>query len=454
MVAAAMPASRRRELLMLTAAALAVRAAFLVLEPPTGPIADETTWTNWAIKGLLRVHLNPYHLKMIFSPPLYPYFIAVVYAPFQSLTAVKWCQVVCSALLVPAVSCVGERCFSRPVGLVAGAIAAFYPELVWFSVHFWAETLFMALLWWGFERLLASRDGAWGPAVLAGLLWGLATLTRETVLYFLPIAALFLAWRAGAPGVLRAGAFVLIALVTIAPWTWRNWVVFETLIPVSTAGGLNLYQGNAFENGEPLSREEVYRRYDAIHGRAEQYRWARAQGIQAILDRQPWWIFQKLRDEMPNFWEADSQAVIHVKRGAYGWPVRPWIAVATAIVVLVPYLAVLVAFVAGIAIADTSGPRLFLLLFLLYYNAIHVVTHGYARYRLPAMPVLFLFAAVTWVALREGRLAFFPGYRHRLGAAAVTLALVFSLLPSLRLNLRDPAFRPREDAVTDPDTSP
>ena len=51
------------------------------------------------------------------------------------------------------------------------------------------------LLWWGFERLLAADapDGRALTAAAAGLLWGLAILTRETVLYFLPLAAAWLA---------------------------------------------------------------------------------------------------------------------------------------------------------------------------------------------------------------------------------------------------------------------
>jgi len=62
-------------------------------------------------------------------------------------------------------------------------------------------------------------------------------------------------------------------LLAVAPWTYRNWVVFEAFVPVSTAGGLNLYQGNA-----PLSRQQVYDEYEAIHGRIEQYDGPAARG--------------------------------------------------------------------------------------------------------------------------------------------------------------------------------
>ena len=131
------------------------------------------------------------------------------------------------------------------------------------------------------------------------------------------------------------------ALAVVAPWTWRNHVVFDAFVPVSTSGGLNLFQGNA-----RLTRQQVYDEYHAVRGRIAKYEFARRKGIEAILERQPWWIFEKLRDEMPNFWEADSQALVHVRRGAYGEPRLAPRRVATAVVVL-PYLALLVLVRAG-----------------------------------------------------------------------------------------------------------
>jgi hypothetical protein len=436
--------ARVSALALLTAAALAVRIVFLLVEPATQPVADERTWTNWAVENLVtpKVGFSPFRTRMIFYPPFYPYFIAVFYAAFGTLAAVKWAQVVVGALLVPAVGRVGERAFGREVGVVAAAVTAFYPELVWFSVHFWSETLFMLFLWWAFERLLAA-DAAVGAAswrsrgvsvaFVAGLVWGLAVLTRETVLYAAPLAAVWLAGRTGQGGRRRGAAFLVGAVLVIAPWTYRNWVVFRAFVPVATAGGLNLWQGNA-----RLSRQEVYDQNDAVQGRIAQYQHARRKGIEAILERQPTWIFEKLRDEMPNFWEADSLALIHIRRGAYG-PVAVVPAVAAAAVVLVPYLLVLALFVAGVAASRLDRAALLLLGFLIYYVAIHVATHGFARYRLPALPVVFLFAASAAVAVRART---WPRLAARRTAVAAALALVLgaSLAPSIVRLLQEPAY--------------
>jgi hypothetical protein len=429
--------STARTLALLTLAGLAVRAAFLLMEPATRPVADERTWTNWAVESLAtpRVGFSPLRTHMIFYPPLYPYFIAVPFALFHTLEAAKWAQVVVAALLVPAVGGVGLWAFGGRAGVVAAAVTAFYPDLVWFAAHFWSETLFLVLLWWAIERLMAGdARGSTAAVAGAGVLWGLAILTRETILYLTPVVALWLAWRAErGGGGRRAAAFLLCAVVTFVPWTFRNWIAFRAFVPVATSGGLALFQGNA-----RLTRQEVYDRYEAVHGRIEQYRFARSEGWRAIRERQPLWAFEKLAEQMPRFWEADSLALIHIKRGAYG-AVPPAIAVAAAVVVLAPYLAVLAAFALGVGLLPLDRRRVLLVGFLVAYNALHVMTHGFARYRLPVMPVVFLFAAAAFAAWREGALRGAPAWRRAV-AGALGLVLLVCLIPSLRMNLAHPAF--------------
>ena len=164
---------------------------------------DESTWTALALRGVLL----PRHA---FSPlqepdPLLPARVSVFHRRdprvLGGLTAVKWAQALAGALLVPAVGRAVSLASSARAGLLAAAGGGLLPELVWFSVHFWSETLFLVLLWWGFERVLAAHaSGRTGAAVAGGVLWGLASFTRETALYFVPVAGLWLAFAA------RAGA--------------------------------------------------------------------------------------------------------------------------------------------------------------------------------------------------------------------------------------------------------
>jgi hypothetical protein len=351
----------------------------------------------------LKRPFSPFKSPLLFYPPAYPYFLGVCHAFLGGLRSALWLQALLGALLVPAVGFTGARAFGMRVGLLAAAGIAFYPDLVWFAAHFWSETLFMLLVWWGIERLLAADDASSGgeaPALVGGILWGLAALTRETILPFVPAAALALAWRRDVSrmrGLRRGAAFGFGALVTIAPWTWRNWVVFGAFIPVSTFGALNLWQGNT-----TLPREEVYRQSDSEAAPVAQYRLARARAIDAILARQPRWILEKLASEMPPFWSAGSEAIEHIDRGAYG-SVRPAVIRIAKTLVLGPYLALLPFFLLGAAVR-LERPQRLLVWFLVGYAALHVVASAQSRYRLPVLPVLMLLAAHAVVLWHDGQM--------------------------------------------------
>jgi 4-amino-4-deoxy-L-arabinose transferase-like glycosyltransferase len=429
---AAVPRSFHARLLLLSALGLAARVLWVALEPETGPVADETMWLTWGTQVLPspEVGFSPLRLRFIFHPPLYVYFLGAAFTATGSLVAVQYLQSGVAALLVPAVGLLGRTAFGETAGLAAAGIAAFYPELVWFASHFWAETLFTALLWWAMERLAASdARGSAAAALGAGALFGLAILTRETVLYFVPLAAVWLAWKR--PGGLRRAALLVAgSLAVVGPWTVRNYLVFDAFVPVSTAGALNLWQGNT-----RLTRQEVYEEHWRVHGRIAQYQHARARAIEAILERQPLWILEKLRSELPEFWAVHAQPVVHLERGAYGAVRRP-AALAAVAIVLVPYVAVLVLFVIGLERIPRGRLPLLVLAFLLFYVLLHVAAHGYPRYRLPAMPALFLVAGHALAAWREPRPA---AGRPRLAlAAGAAVVLGLSVAPSLLRWARGP----------------
>jgi hypothetical protein len=420
-----------RGLALLTSAGLAVRIGFLIFEPRAELAGDESTWTALAFRGVLlpRHAFSPLKSPLLFYPPAYPYFIAAVYAALGSLQAVKWVQAALGALLVPAVGRAGALAFSARAGLFAAGAAAFYPELVWFSVHFWSETVFLVLLWWGFERVLAARaSGRWGAAAAGGALLGLATLTRETALYFAPFVGLFLVWPRAADGDRPArrpalgAAFLAAMTLTVAPWTLRNWVVFHAFVPVSTFGAHSLWQGNT-----RLPLDEFYRQTDSVPDPVPQYRLARERAWAAIRERQPLWLLEKLRVELPELWAPASHVFVLIDRDAYGH-VGPAARGIVRVVTVAPYLAVVALAVPCLAALQLTPGRGLLVLFFLYYNALHVITYGQDRFRLPVMPVLFLAAGEAWTSWRAGT---YPALtaRRRVLMWALALAAAAVVLP-------------------------
>jgi hypothetical protein len=410
-----------RATLALTAAALLARTAFLLLVPQCHTAGDEPSWIALGTQEL--VPLSPLRNDLIFYPPVYPYFIALVWRATGSLQAVLWVQAAIGALLVPAVVRVGARSFGPRAGLLAGALAAFYPELLWFATRFWSETLFVVLLWWAIERTLAAGDdGKPATAAWAGALWALATLTRELALYLVPLAALYLVWSRPPPGgglrawlrparsrVIAAAALVLTPVLVIAPWTIRNALVFKAFIPVSTMGGLNLWQGNT-----TLTHLQIYEVLARIDGPVAQDRYCRRMAWETIGARQPAWIVEKLGEQMPEFWKPGSEVLDHVVGREACGPVSTATLVAIELVLVLPYLALLVAGAIGLSRLRFGPAAVWLLALLAAYNAAHVAAYATTRFRLPVMPVVFFVAAAAIVGLRDRSLLPVRGFRMAL----------------------------------------
>jgi hypothetical protein len=419
-----------RALLALTVAAFLVRAALLLFEPRCRPTGDEPAWLALGLNELGRPNrgLSPLRNPFIFYPPLYPYFIALAHRAFGTLAGVRWLQAAVGALLVPAVARAGRTAFGPKVGLVAAAVAALYPDFVWFSVHFWSETLFTVLLWWGIERTLrADESGSSKTAVAAGVLFALSALTRELALYLAPLAAVWLArgrllGRRPPPrprGLRRAALFACGLLLTVAPWTIRNAIIYRAFIPVSTMGASNLWQGNV-----SITHLEVHQRLAAATDVVERDRLARRLAWQAIREQQPMWILQKLRGQMPEFWKLDSEIVDQVvERRACGKPARSTALLLEALADL-PYLGILGLGLLGLARLRATPAAVLLVGLLAADNLAHVVALATPRYRLPLLPVVFLLAALAVASPREGVRAPLRGWRIPLLLALVGLATI------------------------------
>jgi 4-amino-4-deoxy-L-arabinose transferase-like glycosyltransferase len=142
---------------------------------------------------------------------------------------------------VALIGILGAQLLGRTTGLVAMGLAAIYLPAILVSEAIMSEQLFVVLMLGALVSAIHQRHSAhrYAFALLAGLLAGLAVLTRANGLILLvPLvlavwAAPRRSWRsAGPPAVL-----VAVALATVAPWTIRNAVELHAFVPVSTQLG-------------------------------------------------------------------------------------------------------------------------------------------------------------------------------------------------------------------------
>jgi len=182
-----------------------------------------------------------------YQPPLYTLFIASILGiPVLGVSAVKLVQVLLGVLTVLLVFRIASAWFDERCGLVAAALCAFYPNFIAFSHYLWSETLFVFLLTLAFAYATRKKTASRTDILVAGLLFGLAALTRSAIVYFLPVLGLWLFWihRSEGRRALIRPVLLLAALIPIAPWTVRNASVNEGFVLIDTNGPFNLWRGN------------------------------------------------------------------------------------------------------------------------------------------------------------------------------------------------------------------
>lgn len=196
--------------------------------------------------------------------PLYPAFLAGVALavpgspirsdrlPTSTPVEVKVVQALLGGVIVWLVGlwaarAAGEEPRASRAALVASAVAALYPPLVWIGSYVLSESVYAALALasaWLVDRAVAEQPGRRAAllALAAGGLAGLATLTRPALLAFLALVAL---WLVAARRPRALAALALGAALVVAPWTLRNQQAYGRFVLVASEGGVTFWTGNS-----------------------------------------------------------------------------------------------------------------------------------------------------------------------------------------------------------------
>jgi 4-amino-4-deoxy-L-arabinose transferase-like glycosyltransferase len=171
-------------------------------------------------------------------PPLYPAFIAACSLasrhPVAPLLAI---QVVLGALTVTFTYTVAAQSFGGRAALVAGLGLALAPMTARYTTVVLSETIFTFILMAGVWAWTRGRSAA------CGLAFGLAVLTRTSLLPFVILLAV-----AGFVPLVRGNRqmylrIAIVALLTVSPWVIRNAVVVGRVTVADASWGNNLLLG-------------------------------------------------------------------------------------------------------------------------------------------------------------------------------------------------------------------
>ncbi len=239
--------------LLLVAGALVVRIAYVDATPDyvlRHDARDYDVHARSIAEGQGFSKKLAYDRPTAFRPPAYPYFLGGVYRVFgvdraqapRRLRVARIAQAFVGTAVVALVGVLAAQLWGSIVALVALALAAVYVPLITVGGAVMSEPLFDLFMLASLAAAIAHRRSLhrYRYALLAGVLAGLATLTRANAMILLVPLAIAVwdvrPWRSraaiGPPLVL-----VVAALLTIAPWTVRNAVELHAFVPVSTQFG-------------------------------------------------------------------------------------------------------------------------------------------------------------------------------------------------------------------------
>jgi 4-amino-4-deoxy-L-arabinose transferase-like glycosyltransferase len=178
-----------------------------------------------------------------YYPVGYPALLGLVYRVVDHLLAATVLNVAAGTVTVALAYFIGLRTLGRRQGLVAAALVAVHPNLIFYASLLQLETVFTLLLVAG-VALLVARDWRAEPPrlrwlVLLGLLIGATTLVRPFVLPLIGamVVALLVAGHGFRRAAAAAGTVALTVVVVVLPWTVRNLHRFDTPVLLSSNFG-------------------------------------------------------------------------------------------------------------------------------------------------------------------------------------------------------------------------
>ena len=373
--------------------------------------------------------------------PLYPYLLSLLYTlTGPGLYLPRFLNCVIGSLTCVLIWRIAREFFGRRTGLVASAIAAIYAMFIFYEGSLLIVNILLPLnlwvVWCGMRAMEAPSNGRW---LGLGMLIGLTALARPNMLLYGPAALVLLfALLPNAQGLSRrfvlAGCLLAGIGTTVFPATLRNYVVTGDRVLVSASAGMNFFNGNNPDaNGthnvprifdrstadHPREQNLIYKAY-AEHelGRtllpSEVSTYWMGRGIDYVIANPAEWLRLTGRKFLyfinaHEIWNNRSYTVTR----QFSWVLRlPLIGFG-----LVGPLAML-----GFVVTANRWRKLAPLYALIgVYLATCLIFFVLSRYRIPAVPVLIMFAAAACVwlfdAMRARRTSFAIGLVALLGAA-------------------------------------
>lgn len=341
---------------------------------------------------------------------LYTLYLVAVYGIFgyHPLVA-RLIQAILAGVLMPwLVYRLGRRHFGRSVGLMAAGLMALYVYFIYYSAALMTETFYIIAILWTLDLVSslgqASEEGP-RPGLRVEWLWlglalAVAVLLRQVFLLVIPFLFGWLLWRSYRSRsqpvkqtIVGIAIATTILILSIVPWTLRNYRAFDSFVLLNTNSGFAFFWGNHPIHGnnfisilpangpsyQDLIPPELLGLNEAELDRALL---KRALGfIQADPARYLVLSISRIKDYFM-FWPTSESGLISNLSRVLSFGI------------LWPFMAFGLIYYFW---HSWSSGKLILYIFVAVYTAIHLLSWALIRYRLPVDAILLVFASAAIV---------------------------------------------------------
>lgn len=344
---------------------------------------------------------------------LYTLYLAVLYFLFgpQPLIPRLVQSVIVGGLQTYIIYLIGEKMFSKSVGLIAAGIIAFYIYFIYYSGALMTEPFYItAILYSLLVAIQLSENKSKHTDIKLGIFLGIAlgitVLLRQVFLLFIPFLFLWI-WMARfkrgfrLPLVSTVLALALL-LLCIVPVTLYNQSRFGRFVLLNTNSGFAFFWGNHPIYGThflPILPEELGTYQDLVPVEIRHLDEAALdqellrRGLQFVIDDPKRYILLSL-SRIPayfTFWPSSGSGIIsNLSRvGSFG--------------IMLPFMLYGLFLAIKRTVSEKGNPIInliisptgLLLLFTIIYSSIHLLTWALIRYRLPVDAALIPFAGLA-----------------------------------------------------------
>lgn len=408
------------------AASFAIRLIYLLELRFKSPFSgylylDALRYDSWAQSiafGLKQI------IEPTFRAPFYPIFLAVIYRIFgHELFFARLAQMLLGALVCVMVYLLALRIFNKRTAIISSLLAALYGPFLYWSGEILIVTLIVFLDLAALLILLRAFDKPrkllW---LFGGVVLGLSSIARPNVLIFVPWVVLLIFLmnilkEANATRKQRLTyslSFLAGLLLVVSPVTIKNYIAADDFVLISSQGGINFYMGNNpdADGKTPQPPGRVQSRGGFLDdawmasvvlaeeaagqtlkpSQVSQY-WYK-EGVKFISQKPGAWL-KLVSKKLAYFWTGvevtNNEDTYYFTRFSKVLGLLMWQkGIALPFGIICPLALV------GIIVTRKQWKRLLLLYgFIFFYMVSVLLFFVCARYRLPVIPVLLIFAGYT-----------------------------------------------------------